>query len=539
MSSEKMHKQDAIDLSHHLSVRGRSYERSPLKALIARYDDRPGLIKLFSGAPHEDYFPITSVDVHALPYDNFSATPASLSNSVSWFKRFFGLAPAQPKPITFTINHDPAPGDNGLNLTKALQYNPVRGLDYVAATINDFAARAFQPAYADFKTLLHTGNTDGWSRVLQILAEPGDTIIGEEWIYASALTAGAPANLKFISIEMDDEGLLPEKLRERLAGWDESVKGKRPHLMYTVPVGQNPSGRTMGLKRKQEVYDVCAEFDIIILEDDPYYFLQAGLYKPKDVRARTATSGANQTDEEWLASLAPSFLRVDTQGRVIRIDTVSKFLAPGLRLGWFTTSPLFAERLERVGEVATQAPNGLGTAVVGGLLREWTQDGFIRWLRGVRALYTVRRDYFVDALYDTFDVERSVVTEKTDGRDVCVAYAKQNGMREKGVRRPLFEFIPPTSGLFIWLKVAFPPYLRHRYHNSKESLEMLFWTSLADNGVVFSPGNFFSYVGKGAEDVPDFNAEGHYRISFSHVSPADARKTAQILDATLREFFAA
>ena len=67
---------------------------------------------------------------------------------------------------------------------------------------------------------------------------------------------------------------------------------------------------------------------------------------------------------------------------------------------------------------------------------------------------------------------------------------------------------------------------------------MQFWTTLADNGVVFSPGNFFSYTGDGAEDVPDFNAEGHYRISFSHISREDSVKTAKILDATLREFFA-
>ena len=102
-----------------------------------------------------------------------------------------------------------------------------------------------------------------------------------------------------------------------------------------------------------------------------------------------------------------------------------------------------------------QVPNGLGSPVVGGMLREWTQDGFVRWLRGIRGLYTVRRDLFVDALYNTFDVERSVVAEKNGGRDVCVAYAKESGMREKGVRRPLFEFIPPTSGLFIW--VSFLP----------------------------------------------------------------------------------
>lgn len=52
--------------------------------------------------------------------------------------------------------------------------------------------------------------------------------------------------------------------------------------------------------------------------------------------------------------------RVDTQGRVIRLDTFSKTIAPGVRLGWFTCNPMFAERLERQGEVSTQAPCGVG-----------------------------------------------------------------------------------------------------------------------------------------------------------------------------------
>ena len=86
----------------------------------------------------------------------------------------------------------------------------------------------------------------------------------------------------------------------------------------------------MGAQRKKEVFEVCVKYgkpgaevvtgcssashgmsmlDVIICEDDPYYFLQAGQYVAKDVRARTAAAEAKQSDEEWLASLAPSFLR--------------------------------------------------------------------------------------------------------------------------------------------------------------------------------------------------------------------------------------
>lgn len=75
-------------------------------------------------------------------------------------------------------------------------------------------------------------------------------------------------------------------------------------------------------------------------------------------------------------------LRVDTQGRVIRLDTFSKTIAPGSRLGWFTCNPMFAERLERQGETSTQSPCGVGQSLITKLLLNWKYEGFIRWLRG-------------------------------------------------------------------------------------------------------------------------------------------------------------
>lgn len=101
----------------------------------------------------------------------------------------------------------------------------------------------------------------------------------------------------------------------------------------------------MGGERKKAIYDICVEYggsiyerlqrhitdtyaDVIIVEDDPYYFLQEGDYKPKS--ERSAVSVKHNADK-FLSSLAPSFLKFDYQGRVIRLDTFSKvgfFLLP-------------------------------------------------------------------------------------------------------------------------------------------------------------------------------------------------------------------
>lgn len=115
----------------------------------------------------------------------------------------------------------------------------------------------------------------------------------------------------------------------------------------------------MQMQRKKEIYDICVKFgasnliirlkfsqgtlkksDIIIVEDDPYYFLQEGPYV-LSYRRTSALEGSEPSDEEYLRSLAPSFLawclypqapfpflilirRFDHQGRVVRLDTFSK-----------------------------------------------------------------------------------------------------------------------------------------------------------------------------------------------------------------------
>lgn len=70
-------------------------------------------------------------------------------------------------------------------------------------------------------------------------------------------------------------------------------------------------------------------------------------------------------------------------GRVVRMDSFSKTIAPGSRLGWFTANPLFCERLLRISETSTQAPCGFGQVLITQLVAmEWQLPGYARWLNG-------------------------------------------------------------------------------------------------------------------------------------------------------------
>ena len=121
-------------------------------------------------------------------------------------------------------------------------------------------------------------------------------------------------------------------------------------------MGHNPTSGVLSVKRRKEIYKLCSKYDIIIVEDDPYWYLQFPSAGSEEAKSR-GLSMPRTTDPhqpvkssgfDFLDSLIPSYLSIDTDGRVIRLDTFSKTAAPGCRLGWITTQPAFIERLERL-----------------------------------------------------------------------------------------------------------------------------------------------------------------------------------------------
>lgn len=186
-----------------------------------------------------------------------------------------------------------------------------------------------------------------------------------------------------------------------------------------------------------------------------------------------------------------------------------------------------------MGETSTQAPCGLGQALVTQLLVTWKPDGYIRWLRGLGQQYTDRRDHFIDVLNTKFHIRTSVSEHNSwKGCTVYDVYPKTGDLSEKygsfGQAKH-FSFVAPTAGMFIWVGV-FTCTLRPRLgltslqlkfyfdshpefgKESAETLEMQLWEEFAKRRVLLGPGWFFS---ADQEHIPDGKHEGHYRISFS------------------------
>ncbi|GAA5978310.1 hypothetical protein JCM11641_004650 [Rhodosporidiobolus odoratus] len=562
-SSSTRHQSQAMEdtptgteLAHHLSELAKARLPSPLKGLY-KYFNRPGMLMFAGGLPPPEYFPFETISATSLVRNSYRTTDMGVG---AWLMSWFS---GGKKTDAWTINkfeEDKAK----VQLSVALQYGTAAGLPALAQFIHEFTAKVYRPAYSDFATVINAGSTDAWSKIITTLANPGDGVLAEEWTYPSALATAWPNGIRPVPLPMDGVGMTPDGMDALLGGWKEEEHGgmKRPRVLYTIPVCQNPTGATMTLERKKAIYTLAVKYDVLIVEDDPYYFLQTGPYEPNTALRAQQSPKSKETDDEFLKSLVPSYLALDTEGRVIRIDTFSKTICPGSRLGWTTCNPVFAERLERANESSTQSASGMSQALVGKLLaEEWGFEGYLRWLKGIKAQYRTRRDALVDQLLTTGGASLETRQSSSTAWDSTPRYEMWTGAAgrdEKGFMgevseksqqpRKLLSFVAPEGGMFVWLRVHFSEHKDYGRTKTSDLLQQL-WEALAESTLLTAPGLMFSSstfgpkLEQGQAEGQEVLAvteegDGFFRIAFSTATEAQMEEAAKILKKVVKEFFA-
>ena len=192
--------------------------------------------------------------------------------------------------------------------------------------------------------------------------------------------------LGLVPVKLDSQGPIPSALDHMLDEWNEDAHGPKPRVFYTVTTGQNPTGTTASLERLKDLYAIAQKHDLILIADDPYFFLQLGDYKGRSssLKLRRSPSSfeelhiagnppkknAHSSLEQLAKTLSPTLLSIDTDGRVAQCDSFSKIVFPNARLGWVTLNPLFKERYERLSEVTTQMGTGPNQAFFAQLLTD-------------------------------------------------------------------------------------------------------------------------------------------------------------------------
>jgi DNA-binding transcriptional MocR family regulator len=245
-----------------------------------------------------------------------------------------------------------------------LQYSTTEGDPRLRAALAAVLTARGLPTTAG-EVVVTTGSQQGLSLVAAVLLDPGDTVLVEEPSYLAALQCFAMAGARVVPVACDEDGLDPDALAPLVAE-------HRPKLLYTIPTFQNPTGRTLPVERRAAVARAAASLGLWVLEDDPY----------RELRFEGEP-------------LAPVASYPGAEDRVIASSSLSKVLAPGLRVGWLRAPASVRRALvvaKQAADLHTSTIDQAAAAIA--LSGGWLDAHLVR----ARAAYGERRDALVDGL---------------------------------------------------------------------------------------------------------------------------------------------
>lgn len=187
----------------------------------------------------------------------------------------------------------------------ALQYSVTEGIPEMRSWVARRLAPRFGREIAPDDVLIVNGSQQGLDLIGKIFIDPGDHVVLENPSYLGAIQAFDAYEARYLTVDTDDDGMLPASL-ERVLDRAEPF----PKFLYLIPNFQNPTGRTLARPRREQIVRICERYDLPIVEDDPY--------------------GELHFDGEPHPPLA-SFSR---NGGILYLGTGSKIVAPGMRVAW-------------------------------------------------------------------------------------------------------------------------------------------------------------------------------------------------------------
>lgn len=85
--------------------------------------------------------------------------------------------------------------------------------------------------------------------------DDGDSVLFESPAYSGTMGAISPTHAELIEVECTSEGLDPVHLEHVLSNWESDYPGKsRPRILYTIPMGSNPTGYSIPEHKKVQMY---------------------------------------------------------------------------------------------------------------------------------------------------------------------------------------------------------------------------------------------------------------------------------------------
>jgi 2-aminoadipate transaminase len=292
--------------------------------------------------------------------------------------------------------------------------------------------------------LITSGSQQGLDLLAKIMIDAGDSLLVESPTYMGALQACNAYEPEYLAVRSDEEGIVTDELELALQ--------KNPKFIYALPNFQNPTGVTFTLERRQKLVEMASRYGVPVVEDDPYSQLR---FEGEPLPSLLALENERQQREGQKDQLY--------QGNVIQLNTFSKVLAPGLRLGWIVAP---AEVIRKL--VLAKQGADLHTATFNQIIAyEITREGFMEeHIPLIRKTYRERRDAMLAALEE---------------------YFPDNA-----------RWTRPQGGMFLWVTLP----------EGIDAAELL--SEALEYRIAFVPGAVFHPCGGGANTI---------RLNFSNATP--------------------
>ncbi|MCM3674668.1 PLP-dependent aminotransferase family protein [Peribacillus simplex] len=236
--------------------------------------------------------------------------------------------------------------------------------------------------------LITSGSQQAIDLTGRLFINEGDTIICESPTYLAAINAFKSYNANFEEVAMDNDGMIMEELERKL---QEHPSAK---FIYTIPDFQNPTGRTLNLQRRKRMIELANQYDVLIIEDNPYGAIR---FAGEDI---------------------PPVKHFDTENRVIYMSTFSKIFTPGLRIGWICADQSFIDKYVAFKQTADLHTDSFAQRITAKYMELYDMEEHIK---KIKAVYKARCTEMLNCLEEFFPKNLS--------------YSK------------------PEGGLFIWIEL--------------------------------------------------------------------------------------
>ncbi|ACI50472.1 transcriptional regulator, GntR family with aminotransferase domain [Gluconacetobacter diazotrophicus PA1 5] len=315
------------DLAHALGISIGTVTKAYAEA------ERRGLLQAHVG--RGSFIRAPTPDVAILPTFDIAPTPAPRGTMID-LRCNTPPAVALSQALERAVTQLAAAG----HLEPAVQYIQGSGLRPVREAGSAWLARRYGLERDPGDLIQCNGGQHAIALTLSALCRPGDTVLCESSTFYGAKIAAEHLGLSLRGVTMDHEGLVPAAL-------DRIVAETRARVLFTVPTLHNPTARTMGAARREEIVRIARRHDLTIVEDDAYSAYADPGDRPPPI-----------------ASLAPE--------RTLYLASISKGICPGLRLAFVALPPAMPrERILRGIRALGYCPPALGGLV----FTRWVADG--------------------------------------------------------------------------------------------------------------------------------------------------------------------